>query len=414
MRKKYVSVILTAVMVLSICTGCSFQTVKDKIMTGTSTESSGANSELSMNDVEDKVEELQKLIDDNFYFDTGETEFDEGIYKGLLQSLDDPYSVYYTKEEFADLQQETSGEYVGVGVQVSQDAQTMLITVTRVFKGSPAEEAGMLKGDIVTAVEDWELNGEEVSDVVEKIKGEEGTRVNITVFRESIKDYVTLNIERRKVENPTVSYEMLSDNIGYIQITDFYDVTKNQYIKAIEDLDGQGMEGLVVDLRDNPGGLLSAVVDMLDYMLPQGLLVYTEDKNGNITSQFESSDKHQFTKPVAVLVNGNSASASEIFTGAMQDRGAATIIGTTTYGKGIVQRLFPLEDGSGVKLTISKYFTPNGNDIHGKGITPDIEIDLPDELKTKSYLEHDEDVQLKKAIEELMQKIGEPAVAKAS
>ncbi|MDE5965693.1 MAG: S41 family peptidase [Lachnospiraceae bacterium] len=413
MKKKYVSVILVVVMGLSICTGCNYQTVKDKIMTGTSTESSGAKSELSMHDVEDKVEEIQELIDDNFYFGTDEAEFDEGIYKGLLQSLDDPYSVYYTKEEFEDLQQETSGEYVGVGVQVSQDAQTMLITVTRVFKGGPAEEAGMLKGDIVTAVEDWELNGEEVSDVVEKIKGEEGTRVNVTVYRESVKDYITLNMERRKVENPTVSYEMLSDHIGYIQVTDFYDVTKNQYIKAIEDLDSQGMEGLVVDLRDNPGGLLSAVVDMLDYMLPQGLLVYTEDKNGNITSQFESSDKHQFTKPVTVLVNGNSASASEIFTGAMQDRGAATIIGTTTYGKGIVQRLFPLEDGSGVKLTISKYFTPNGNDIHGKGIAPDIEIDLPDELKTKSYLEHDEDVQLKKAIEELMQEIGEPSVAKA-
>lgn len=413
MKKKYASAILAAVMVLSICTGCNYQTIKDKIMTGTSTESSGAKSELSMNDVEDKVEEIQKLIDDNFYFGTEEAELDEGIYKGLLQSLDDPYSVYYTKEEFADLQQETSGEYVGVGVQVSQDAQTMLITVTRVFKGGPAEEAGMLKGDIVTAVEDWELNGEEVSDVVEKIKGEEGTRVNVTVYRESVKDYITLNMERRKVENPTVSYEMLSDHIGYIQVTDFYDVTKNQYIMAIEDLDSQGMEGLVVDLRDNPGGLLSAVVDMLDYMLPQGLLVYTEDKNGNITSQFESSDRHQFTKPVTVLVNGNSASASEIFTGAMKDRGAATIIGTTTYGKGIVQRLFPLDDGSGVKLTISKYFTPNGNDIHGKGIAPDIEIDLPDELKTKSYLEYDEDVQLKKAIEVLMQEIGEPAVAKA-
>ncbi len=406
MKKRYFSLIMAVAMMIAVFTGCDWQTIKDKAWTGTSAEADKSDPELSMNEVEDKVEEIQDLIDENFYFGTEETELDEGIYKGLLESLDDPYSVYYTKEEFADLQQETLGEYVGVGVQVSQDVETMLITVTKVFKGGPAEEAGMLKGDVITAVEDWELNGEEVSDVVEKIKGEEGTRVNVTVFRESINDYVTLNMERRMVENPTVVYEMLSDGIGYVQVTDFYDVTTKQYIQAIEDLDSQGMEGLIVDLRDNPGGLLSSVVDMLDYMLPKGLLVYTEDKNGNVTSQFESSDKHRFSKPVTVLVNGNSASAAEIYTGAMKDRGAATIVGTTTFGKGIVQRLFPLEDGSGVKLTISKYFTPDGNDIHQKGIKPDVEIDLPEELKTKSYLEHSEDVQLQKAIEILLQKTG--------
>lgn len=411
MKKRICSLLTVSALVLSMCTGCSWQTVKDKIMTGTSTEAPEQKNELSMKDVEDKVEEIQKLIDDNFYFSTEETELDQGIYKGLMESLDDPYSVYYTKEEFEELQEETSGEYVGVGVQVSQDPDTKLITVTKVFKGGPAEEAGMLKGDVVTAVGDWELSGEDVSDVVDKIKGTEGTEVKLTVYRESIKDYVDLTMDRRKVENPTVIWEMLENSIGYVQVTDFYDVTSSQYVQAIEELESQGMQALVVDLRDNPGGLLSAVVDMLDYMLPKGLLVYTENKDGKIESQLESTDKHVFTKPVAVLVNGYSASASEIYAGAMKDRGAATIVGTTTYGKGIVQRIFPLDDGSGIKLTVSKYFTPSGNDIHKVGIKPDVEIELPTELYTKSYLERDEDVQLKKAVEVLIQKINGASAA---
>lgn len=402
MKKRVIGMVLAVSMLSTLFTGCNWQTVQDKIMTGTSTESSEKKEELSMNDVEDKVEDIQELINENFYFGTEEADYEEGIYKGLLESLDDPYSVYYTKEEFAELQQETSGEYVGIGVQVSQDVKTMTITVTRVFPGSPAEEAGVLKGDVVTGVDDFVFNGEEVSDVVELIKGEEGTTVELEVYRESVGDYVRMTVERRKVENPTVTYEMLDDNIGYIQVTDFYDVTATQYVAAIEDLEAQGMESLVVDLRDNPGGLLSAVIDMLNYMLPEGMLVYTEDKDGNITNQFASTNKHVFELPVAVLVNGNSASASEIYAGAMQDRGAATIVGTQTYGKGIVQRLYPLDDGSGVKLTVSKYFTPNGNDIHEIGITPNEVIELPDELKTKSVLEHDEDVQLQKAIEILM------------
>ncbi len=405
MKKKVVRVLLATSLVSVLLGGCSWQEVQDKIMTGTSTESSEKTNEVSMKDVEDKVEDIQSLIDENFYFSTEDSDYEEGIYKGMVETLNDPYSVYYTKEEFAELQEQTSGEYVGIGVQVSQDVKTMTITVTRVFAGSPAEEAGVLKGDIVTGVGDFEFNGEPVSDVVDLIKGEEGTTVELEVYRESIRDYVTMTVERRTVENPTVSYEMLDNNIGLVQVTDFYDVTASQYIKAIEDLETQGMKGLVVDLRDNPGGLLSAVIDMLNYMLPEGLLVYTEDKDGNITNQFSSTNKHVFELPVAVLVNGNSASASEIYAGAMKDRGAATIVGTQTYGKGIVQRLFPLEDGSGVKLTVSQYFTPSGNDIHKVGIEPHEIIDLPEELKTKSYLEYDEDVQLQKAIEVLMSKI---------
>lgn len=348
---------------------------------------------------EDKIEEINDLIESEFYFDTDEEEIAENVYKGILSGLDDPYSVYYTKEEYAQLQEDTSGAYVGIGVQVSQDAETNIITVVRVFKDSPAAEAGMLPGDIVVAVEDLEISDEELSEIVKLIKGEEGTSVNLTVYRESISDYVEITATRRKVENATVEYEMLDNQIGYIIVTDFYDVTAEQYEIALKDLEAQGMKGLIVDLRDNPGGLLSAVTEMLDMMLPEGAIVYTEDKNGNRDSEYTSSDREQFTKPLVVLINGNSASASEIFAGAIKDYGIGTLVGTKTYGKGIVQRLYELEDGSAIKLTISKYFTPNGNDIHGEGITPDIEIDLPSELKTQIEISHEEDVQLQKAIE---------------
>ncbi|MBR6223618.1 MAG: S41 family peptidase [Lachnospiraceae bacterium] len=367
----------------------------------TTTEEASETTEFSMGSVDEKIKKINEIIDKDFLFSEDANDREEGVYKGILESLDDPYSVYYTKEEFDELQQTTSGEYQGIGVQVSQNRETKIITVTKVFKGSPAEAAGVLREDEIAGVDDFEFGGEDIGDVVKKIRGPEGTSISLKVYRPSINDYVTMTVERRKIENPTVEAEMLEGGIGLIKVTEFDTVTLTQYIEALESLNSQGMKSLIVDLRDNPGGTLSTVVGMLDYMLPEGMLVYTVDRDGNRTSEMKSTDSHSFDKPVAVLVNGNSASASEIFAGAMKDRGAATIIGTTTFGKGIVQRLIPLDDGSGIKLTVSKYYTPSGNEIHKVGISPNIEIDLPDELKIKSYLEPSEDVQLQKAIETL-------------
>ncbi len=400
--KRFTLLVISIMMVLSFV-GCT--TDNGNIINSLGGQSSNSSSSLLNKDVEKKADEIQEIIDGYFYFEADEENITENVYKGMMEGLDDPYSVYYTKEEYAKLQEETSGEYVGIGVQVSQDPETKIITMVKPFKNSPATEAGIKKGDILVAVDDLELSGEEVSEVVKLIKGEEGTVVKIKVYREGESDYLTFDVTRRKVENPTVEYEMLDNNVGYISVSEFYDVTANQYKAAVEELKAQGMKGLIVDLRDNPGGLLTAVVDMLDYMLPEGKIVYTEDKDGNIISEYSSTDKEKFELPLVVLANEYSASASEIFTGAIKDYGIGTIVGKQTYGKGIVQRLFELKDGSAVKVTIAKYFTPNGNDIHKIGVEPDVEVDLSEEAKKEVDLSKEDDNQLQKAIEIIQENI---------
>ncbi|MBQ4057622.1 MAG: S41 family peptidase [Lachnospiraceae bacterium] len=361
------------------------------------------NSDVIGKETNDKLEEIEELINENFYFEGDAEAKQEGIIRGYLESLDDPYSVYYTEEEYASFMEDTGGEYVGVGIAVSQNIDTKVITVMQVFDG-PAKEAGILSKDVVTKVNGQDITTLDIDSVVDIIRGKEGTEVTITVYRASDAKEYDFTMPRQKVENPTVEYKMLDNNIGYIQVTNFYEVTGDQFIEGVESLKEQGMEGLIVDLRDNGGGLLDIAVDMLDYMLPEGKIVYTEDKDGNVTSEYTSDEKHQFTMPLVVLVNEYSASASEIFAGAVKDYGTGTIIGETTYGKGIVQRLFPLDDGSAVKLTIAKYFTPNGNDIHKVGVKPDVEV----ELDVEAYRESDgeKDNQLDAAIECIMQKLG--------
>ncbi len=382
-------------------TEITFDLTESEASTDTETAGGTSSDDISMKDVEDKVDIINGLINENFLFKDEEINKEEGIYKGLLESLGDPYSVYYTKEEFDELLEDNSGIYEGIGVQVSQNPETKIITVTKVFKGSPAEEAGVMREDRIAGVGDYEFNGEDVADVVKKIRGPEGTTVELKVYRPSIKDYVTMTVGRAKLENPTVEYEVLDGGIGLIRVTQFDDVTLEQYKSAIDALEAQNIKSLIVDVRDNPGGLVSTVTGMLDYMLPEGLLLYTIDRDGNRTNEVSSTDAHTFDKPVVVLANENSASASEIFAGAMKDRGAATVVGKNTFGKGIVQKIFPLTDGTGIKLTISKYYTPSGNEIHKVGIKPDIEVDLPEELATQSYIEKSDDTQLQKAIEVL-------------
>lgn len=362
--------------------------------------SNQSGSSVYSEDVEEKVDYINRLIDDKFYFEASdEEEREEYIYKGILESLDDPYSVYYTAEEYSDMMDTSTGSYQGIGVSIQQDAATKTLTVIRVFQGSGAEDAGMLPKDIITAVNGRELDGEDVSEVVTWIKGEPGTTVEVTVYRPSRKEDITLTVERRTIDNSTVSYSMKENQIGYIEVTDFYEKTAEQFALAIEDLKAQGMQSLIVDLRNNPGGYVNIVVDMCDQILAEGTIVYTEDKDGNILEKFDADSRESLELPMVVLVNGNSASASEIFAGCMKDHGAATIVGTTTFGKGIVQQVIPLSDGSAVKLTIAKYFTPNGNDIHQIGIEPDVIVELPEELQYEPVIPEEQDVQLKKAIE---------------
>lgn len=351
-----------------------------------------------------KLSRIKSIIDTYYLNDIDEEKMTEGMYKGLVNSLEDPYSVYYTKDEFAALMESSSGSYCGIGAYVSQDVKTGVITIVKPFEGGPAYEAGMLPRDIIYKVEDEEVTGKDISEIVSKMKGEEGTTVNIEIIREGESEPIKLTIERRTVEVPTISYEMLDNKVGYIQISEFDEVTGPQFRSAIEDLDEQGMKGLVIDLRNNPGGLLDTVCDMLDRMLPEGLIVYTEDKNGTRTEEVKSTADESFDKPLVVMINGNSASASEVFAGAIQDYGIGTILGTTSFGKGIVQSVIPLRDGSGVKVTVSKYYTPKGRNIHEIGIEPDVVVELKDELKKKVTIDKSEDNQLQEAIKIINEK----------
>ena len=353
--------------------------------------------DLTNDAVEEKLEEIEALMNSYYLEEIDPEQVESYLYKGAVAGLGDIYAAYYTEEEYQSLIDSTNGSYCGIGVEISQNMTTGIITVTRVFEGTPAMEAGLLPGDILYKVEDQEVTGEDLTKVVTCIKGEENTEVSVTILRDGEEDYREFRVERRTIEVPTVAYEMLEDQIGYIAIASFDDVTSSQFIAALEELEGQGMKALVVDLRNNGGGLVSSVCAILDRLLPEGLIVYTEDKYGNREEQ-TSDAEHYFDKPLVVLVNENSASASEIFAGAIKDYGTGTLVGTKTFGKGIVQKIFPLSDGTAVKLTVSKYYTPNGNNIHGIGIEPDVEVELNEELKNEVVIPKESDNQLQEAV----------------
>lgn len=340
--------------------------------------------------IDAKIQELNQYIDQYYLFDYEEENVENGIYKGLMAGLGDVYTGYYTPEEYASFMESSNGSYSGIGAMLSQDYSTGIISVVRAFEGSPAAEAGMQAGDLLYMVEGEEVTGKDLSLVVTDLKGVEGTEVHISTLRGT--EVMELTLVRRNIQVPTVESRMIDERIGYIAITEFDDVTDEQFMEALDTLESQGMEDLIIDLRDNGGGLVDVTCAILDRLLPEGLIVYTEDKYGN--RQEESSDaENYFSGDMAVLVNGNSASASEIFAGAVKDYGVGTLIGTQTFGKGIVQSLFPLSDGSAIKITVSRYYTPAGNNIHEVGITPDIVLEADGN--------EEEDNQLQKAIEVL-------------
>lgn len=338
--------------------------------------------------IEEKLDKIDKIINYN-YLNQGDIDPDkleQGIYAGYVAGLEEDYTTYYTPEEFASVMESSSGKYSGIGAYVSQNMSTGIITIVKPFEGAPAAEAGILKEDILYAVEGEEVTGEDLNMVVAKLKGEEGTTVHLTIYRASEDSYIDLEVKRAVVNVPTVSYRMMDNQMGYIQITEFEQVTAGQFAAAVEDLEDQGMKSLIFDLRDNGGGLLDSVCDILDTVLPQELLVYTEDKDGNREEEWAKDDA-RINVPMAVLVNGNTASASEIFTGALKDYDEAEIIGTTTFGKGIVQSIIPMSDGSAVKLTSAKYYTPSGVCIHGTGIEPDQVVEYDRDAEEDNQLQ---------------------------
>lgn len=347
-----------------------------------------------------KMKIIENVIDTYFYKeDVDKDAMVDGIFKGMVESLGDPYSEYYSKEELESLYQDSLGVYYGVGAYVSLDTTTGLAKVSGIIADSPAEEADLRAEDIIYKVDDVDVTGMTLQETVSLIKGDENTTVKLTLIRDGKE--IEKEVTRRKVESPTVKFEMLDDGMAYIQITEFDTVTVDQFTEAMAMARGNDMKGLILDLRSNPGGNLSSVVSIAKQMLPKGLIVYTEDRDGN-REEYSCDGTKELDVPMVVLVNGNSASASEILAGAIKDYGIGTLVGTTTFGKGIVQRPIELSDGSAVKLTISSYYTPNGINIHGIGIEPDVECEFDSE---RYYSDEAYDNQLEKAKEVLLQKM---------
>ncbi len=352
-----------------------------------------------------KFNRVMDILKKDFYQKVDANKMLEGAIYGLAESLGDPYTVYFDKKQMEAFLEKSKGSYVGIGVTVNVDDDGLL-TVIEPAKGSPAMEAGILQGDKIVKVDGKDVTS--VSDenmIISMIKGKENTRVNITVYRPSEDRYVQFNIKRKRIRASNIKSEILSGNIGYIKIAMFDSEIARYFRNDLSNMLKNGIEGLIIDLRDNPGGSFEQVVEIADSLLPAGTIVYTEDRDGR--KEYRYSDKAYVDLPLAILINSNSASASEILAGSVRDHGRGILVGTRTFGKGLVQELKLLGDGSGLKVTISRYFTPSGTCIHGTGIEPDIEVGVFDDYRNHpvSHIPRSRDNQLRTAVKALLGEI---------
>ncbi len=381
---------------------------------GQSTEKTSTLKDHQSLSIDDKLSKINDLLNLNYidaYEDRREYLADR-MYREMLQDLGDPYTVYMDKTQFSQFMEDTEGVYAGIGVVVSPSKDDNLIEIVSAFEGAPGAKAGILPGDKIIKVNGSDVYGHMLNEVVKNMKGEPGTSVSLTISREDTGETLNLDLVREKIDIPTVSHKMLENDIGYLKINQFDGVTYEQYLTAFKDLERNNMRGLILDLRGNPGGVLDSVAKITDTLVPEGIIMYTEDKQGD--KQYIYSDRNCIKIPLVVLIDGGSASASEVLTGAVKDHGIATLVGTTTYGKGIVQKIFELPDKSAVKITISKYFSPNGVCIHEVGITPDYVVEMKEELSVKiSSLTSEEDIQLKKALEVMELKLADKTAPSA-
>ena len=354
------------------------------------TDESGIGSE-----VEAKLNAIDSVLDSFYSEEVDDEKAKDSIYKAYLSSYGDKYTVYYTADEYKKLTETTNGTFSGIGAvcQISSEGGILLVDV---YESGAGYKAGLRSGDRIIQVDGTDVTDMDLSSAVALVKGEKGTQVGLKIVRDgATSDYTVV---RDEIEVQTVNYAITEDNIGYISVSQFENVTAKQFKAAIEELKSEGAKGIIIDIRNNPGGLLTTVISMLKDILPNGLIVYTEDKDGN-RKEYSDNDNEELDMPLAVLVNGNSASASEIFAGAIQDYGKGVIVGTQTFGKGIVQTVKPLTDGSAIKFTIAKYFTPKGQDIHGKGVTPDVVVEYDKDA--------DEDTQISAALESVRAQINQ-------
>lgn len=402
MKKSLVAVLVTVSILLSLALGAvgmyfAQLSFGDKVVISQK-EYATLKSEM---DYFRKIIELREYIKQNYYLPTDDADFKDGMMRGLFDSLEDPYSIYMSETEFKDFAELSTGIYGGVGIIVSP-GEDNLITIVSPIEDTPGERAGILPGDKILMVGTEEVYADGLDYAISKIKGEPGTDVELLLRRDGIEDFKVV-LTRELIEIKAVKSEMKADNIGYIRIASFDENVAIEFKTHLDQLIAGGMKGLVIDLRNNPGGSLDECVEIADMLLGEQVIVYTMDNTGK--KEYEHSDAAKVNVPIVVLVNEGSASASEILTGAIQDTEAGTIVGTTTFGKGLVQWVRPMIDNTGFKLTVAQYFTPDGTYIHGKGITPDIVIPLPEATEAGSAGEvSDADPQLDKALELLTTK----------
>lgn len=399
-KRKFINGLLTGLFLAVIIAGATYGGRKAVTVWKQyhSQEESEAGAEVVSARTMQKLQLIEDIIEENYALDMVDGKaMENGIYQGLVDSLQDPYSAYYSAEEMQEQQEKMEGVYYGIGAYVKYDEEMGFARLGEIFADSPALESGLLEGDLIVKVDGQYTKGMGLDEVVSLIKGEEGTRVLLTIMREGETEAREIEVERREVPKQTVSFEMMDNKIAYIRISEFDKVTVDQFTDAMAMAKGSGMLGLILDLRDNPGGNLAAVIDVARQILPKGLVVYTKDKAGK-RQDYNCDGDHELTVPMVVLVNGGSASASEVLAGAVKDYGKGKLLGTTTFGKGIVQKYLAISDGSAVKLTTSKYYTPKGNNIHGIGIEPDETL----EMDYEEYLESGYDNQLERAKEILV------------
>lgn len=386
--------------VISYNLGNSSKKLADKKIIAKKDDNEKSSKKVNDEYVLERINEVKRMIDKNYYKKADDYDVLIGMLKGAVNSLKDPYSYYMTEDEYKKFNEETDGEFAGLGIYVSGSIDDNLITVVAPMKGTPADRAGLKTDDKIIKINGKDFTADKMDDAVKIMRGKPGEKVKITVLRRDENGkarFIDFEIVREIIKVQTVSSKLLKDNIGYISISGFDTPTYNDFDKQYKELKKQGMKKLILDLRNNPGGLLTTSTQVVNTFLDGGLIMYTLDKQNN--KETINATKGADDIKIVVLVNKGSASASEIVAGALKDRKRATIIGTQTFGKGIVQTVFNMPDGEGLKLTTSAYYTPSGVNIHGKGIAPDIKVELNKEVKTISIDNLAKDNQIQKAIE---------------
>lgn len=324
-----------------------------------------------------KYNTVKKLIEEKFFYDSSEINFEDGLIRGYVESLGDPYSTYYTAEEYQSILESSKGVFVGMGVYISKNEEDNTVKIDSVIDGSSANEEGVKAGDIIYSVDGVKVTADNESETIKSLSGEPGSVVKLTVLRNN--ELIDFEITLKEIENKYVGYKMQEDNIAYIAIRHFTNATVNQFKEAVDSMKKDGARAVIFDVRDNTGGTMSSLIEMVDYILPEGMILYTMNSKGERKDYKSTNETAMLDIPCVVLTNENTASAAEVFSAAIKDRGFGVTIGTNTFGKGIVQSIFPLKDGSALKLTIEKYYTPGDVCIHGIGIAPDVEVEIKQE-----------------------------------